>query len=105
MIRRPPRSTLFPYPTLFRSVPLQVERAEHRAEPRALLHLHRVSGMVPRLLLAVIDDAARLARDVLVERPAERDVEHLEPAADREEGHALIEREPGEIDLQIVASR
>src|SRR3712207_7333361 len=35
MIRRPPRSTLFPYTTLFRSVPLQQDRrlpleAEHR---------------------------------------------------------------------------
>src|SRR2546426_11379561 len=28
MIRRPPRSTLFPYTTLFRSVPLVHERAE-----------------------------------------------------------------------------
>src|SRR3712207_8464662 len=27
MIRRPPRSTLFPYTTLFRSVPLGLERA------------------------------------------------------------------------------
>src|SRR5256885_10394407 len=30
MIRRPPRSTLFPYPTLFRSL-----RHVHRVEPRA----------------------------------------------------------------------
>src|SRR6476646_10924909 len=28
MIRRPPRSTLFPYTTLFRSVPLQVPRPD-----------------------------------------------------------------------------
>src|SRR3989442_10802261 len=29
MIRRPPRSTLFPYTTLFRSVPGKVGRARH----------------------------------------------------------------------------
>src|SRR5256885_11818393 len=40
MIRRPPRSTLFPYTTLFRSPPRIVARscdAVHRTEPR-----HRV---------------------------------------------------------------
>src|SRR3712207_8274972 len=38
MIRRPPRSTLFPYTTLFRSVRLDV-RAQPRAEtPDALRH-------------------------------------------------------------------
>src|SRR5256885_13059203 len=31
MIRRPPRSTLFPYTTLFRSVPLDVIEAHERA--------------------------------------------------------------------------
>src|SRR5260221_9405845 len=30
MIRRPPRSTLFPYPTLFRSRPQQIHRRRHR---------------------------------------------------------------------------
>src|SRR2546422_1928356 len=38
MIRRPPRSTLFPYTTLFRSL----EGAElRRADPRVLAHLGR----------------------------------------------------------------
>src|SRR3712207_8393488 len=32
MIRRPPRSTLFPYTTLFRSVQRRVERFAHLAE-------------------------------------------------------------------------
>src|SRR3712207_6991966 len=31
MIRRPPRSTLFPYTTLFRSDPMTVQRASHTA--------------------------------------------------------------------------
>src|SRR3989449_10065294 len=32
MIRRPPRSTLFPYPTLFRSIPDDEARREHVGE-------------------------------------------------------------------------
>src|SRR2546430_9474010 len=42
MIRRPPRSTLFPYTTLFRSVHHVHRRgAGHRAHPRASLRLLR----------------------------------------------------------------
>src|SRR5256885_17252622 len=32
MIRRPPRSPLFPYPTLFRSLPVVVGRCSNRSE-------------------------------------------------------------------------
>src|SRR5260221_6562743 len=32
MIRRPPRSTLFPYTTLFRSMPISLPRHPHRLE-------------------------------------------------------------------------
>src|SRR2546426_8599346 len=35
MIRRPPRSTLFPYTTLFRSLPLDAGAAMRQPEPRA----------------------------------------------------------------------
>src|SRR2546425_3236486 len=35
MIRRPPRSTLFPYTTLFRSLSRQVRRHEFRRKPEA----------------------------------------------------------------------
>src|SRR5258706_14720068 len=41
MIRRPPRSTLFPYTTLFRSSPLL-----HRV---GNVQIHDVGGIVPRL--------------------------------------------------------
>src|SRR5258708_13865407 len=34
MIRRPPRSTLFPYTTLFRSLPDGVAHRDHRAWPQ-----------------------------------------------------------------------
>src|SRR5256885_16767380 len=35
MMRRPPRSTLFPYTTLFRSVPVPVESLESPPPPQA----------------------------------------------------------------------
>src|SRR3712207_7111337 len=42
MIRRPPRSTLFPYTTLFRSAELAAREVEHgRVE---LVEAHRVAG-------------------------------------------------------------
>src|SRR5256885_9844655 len=44
MIRRPPRSTLFPYTTLFRSLPA-VERAVPVAQ--GLVHLARMGGGEP----------------------------------------------------------
>src|SRR3712207_7989806 len=37
MIRRPPRSTLFPYTTLFRSLALRAAPREHAEPPRARL--------------------------------------------------------------------
>src|SRR2546422_3447699 len=40
MIRRPPRSTLFPYTTLFRSEPVIPEEVEHEREQRAQLVRH-----------------------------------------------------------------
>src|SRR3712207_7646242 len=49
MIRRPPRSTLFPYTTLFRSVvPIRLEAPEldDGCASRLLLRLHHPSGAV-----------------------------------------------------------
>src|SRR6266567_1836230 len=61
MIRRPPRSTLFPYTTLFRSEPLRHGRRGHQEGPRDLLRRQRSeehtselqsqSNLVCRLLL------------------------------------------------------
>src|SRR2546427_8058254 len=46
MIRRPPRSTLFPYTTLFRSVAVQFELAHFDQRVVALRpHLGQVEGM------------------------------------------------------------
>src|SRR5574340_1534051 len=38
MIRRPPRSTLFPYTTLFRSIPLAIPSTAGQRLPRFPLH-------------------------------------------------------------------
>src|SRR5437588_7968502 len=51
MIRRPPRSTLFPYTTLFRSVGLVVGRAIVRVEAVTRLGIdHDLDGLVAVLL-------------------------------------------------------
>src|SRR2546430_8377914 len=44
MIRRPPRSTLFPYTTLFRSFPVRSQVPGIREFPQPLLH--RIQGSV-----------------------------------------------------------
>ncbi len=45
---------------------------------------------------------ARELDDVLVQGAAERDVEDLDPAADRKEGDAPVDRGPRERDLAVV---
>src|SRR5690348_17685206 len=44
MIRRPPRSTLFPYTTLFRSIRVFVEDRIDRAVPGAVVFLDKLLG-------------------------------------------------------------
>src|SRR2546426_5796627 len=46
MIRRPPRSTLFPYTTLFRSPPRRGRRGVHRIEGGRDAHLQRLVAAV-----------------------------------------------------------
>src|SRR2546430_12927567 len=69
MIRRPPRSTLFPYTTLFRSRPLTVRNVLHRTlvkQNRAIVVTHgpRVLGkpylasvFAVYLILKILNDA------------------------------------------------
>src|SRR3712207_8811978 len=46
MIRRPPRSTLFPYTTLFRSTPAQrPELLTHRRMARGVVDVHQCPGV------------------------------------------------------------
>src|SRR3712207_8899924 len=80
MIRRPPRSTLFPYTTLFRSAPRSLRssdrraRARRRGAPSASVRPTRDSGGDPEL---DADDPG------VAQRP-----EPVEPlAADRSEEH------------------
>src|SRR2546429_6047993 len=55
MIRRPPRSTLFPYTTLFRSV----ARLTGARDPRRDAVLARAKELMDRELLAMADDITR----------------------------------------------
>src|SRR5262245_12163146 len=50
------------------AVDLELVSAERLREAASRFHLYLVRGLVPRLLLAVLDLRARLARHVLVER-------------------------------------
>src|SRR3989441_5912097 len=84
MIRRPPRSTLFPYTTLFRSLPLDRRAAPGHGNPA-----------VPRLVLAPADpgptsrtQGVQRVPGTLRGRPA--DARPLRPHRDRaRQGHAL----------------
>src|SRR2546430_8835773 len=94
MIRRPPRSTLFPYTTLFRSVsrlhdrmarvgrdmklrfrprPMQIPRARHRSEEHTS-ELQSQSNLVCRLLLE--KKKQRQVPTHLVQRRQADDEEH-----------------------------
>src|SRR5258708_17978086 len=54
MIRRPPRSTLFPYTTLFRS--FSATMVEHgKPAPDLFLHAARAMGVMPKDCLVVED--------------------------------------------------
>src|SRR3712207_9364015 len=68
MIRRPPRSTLFPYTTLFRSHPRDVERQlPHRAGDRRQHEQHRVDRVEQRALVRSEEHTSELqSRQYLV---------------------------------------
>src|SRR3712207_7600541 len=61
MIRRPPRSTLFPYTTLFRSAVQEEERLAGVVLHRVQLQLRRGEGLVP----VVVEGHARTPRPVV----------------------------------------
>src|SRR2546422_10503854 len=70
MIRRPPRSTLFPYTTLFRSHVFGVLAIDHDVELLGLPHRARDAGEI----------AHRADAGVQVEQLAQGDVERADPA-------------------------
>src|SRR5690242_21510032 len=66
MLRRPPRSTLFPYTTLFRSSRLdesrQIAIGEQSAQPAVVVHQHDRPG-APAVMLRLGEDTPhRLVR-------------------------------------------
>src|SRR3989475_7525409 len=64
MIRRPPRSTLFPYTTLFRSVVegAVADQGDDRAVRRRCLHAERRPQSGPESAAAAREEAPRLQR-------------------------------------------
>src|SRR2546426_10834650 len=86
MIRRPPRSTLFPYTTLFRSLALDQERQARVERPRA------------RVFVLAEQSGARLgvARDVQPTAERGRVLERrLEPLSRAPERRRLLLRDLG----------
>src|SRR2546430_11948525 len=102
MIRRPPRSTLFPYTTLFRSgeaevvvVPLGLALGEGVGQPRAPTYAARrrgavrpvhsyLEGVIPRLAIVRRRENCAEARDIVdheappyAERPLRADEVHV----------------------------
>src|SRR2546430_12016701 len=61
MIRRPPRSTLFPYTTLFRSYISEIEHGLHNIAVLMLLRLAHALEIPAARLLAPLDIRATLA--------------------------------------------
>src|SRR3712207_7043037 len=66
MIRRPPRSTLFPYTTLFRS------RSHHEVKARVLSYLQVLAAVLCLGLLVALLVAARLRKIVTRDRKSTR---------------------------------
>src|SRR2546430_5235809 len=56
MIRRPPRSTLFPYTTLFRSISLRITRPAHlhKRPPSRLVDPHALRRIVREPMLPLL---------------------------------------------------
>src|SRR2546428_3460241 len=103
MIRRPPRSTLFPYTTLFRSVPL----------PRARDALLHALGDLPLLVVVIENRRAVLRADVVVLAVHRRGGLHAGEAAEqllvaelhRIEGHLDGLGVPGAARAHVAAGR
>src|SRR3712207_7072271 len=71
MIRRPPRSTLFPYTTLFRSVLLEVDHVDVRAVERLVEPAVGHGAPGPRLGGRQLAGLLRVAHDLLDLAPDE----------------------------------
>src|SRR5256885_11136909 len=62
MIRRPPRSTLFPYTTLFRSFKVVIVRQHGRGLPRRAAQRAFVSGVADRFHIPAVEPVLHLMK-------------------------------------------
>src|SRR3712207_8676185 len=91
MIRRPPRSTLFPYTTLFRSVAVVVEHVDLLAQ--AAERDEHLDALVPRhrVVVVVVHDEQRRAHAVGEEERRVLDEAHRDRKSTRlNSSHANI---------------
>src|SRR3989449_9288559 len=108
MIRRPPRSTLFPYTTLFRSLaePERMDRDLVRAHLLVhlgrLLRVERPEPRPPRGVAATIELPTRLGDELLEDGAGVADDRHVDPAVGAELARVHVDvddlqvrREPG----------
>src|SRR2546425_13137560 len=82
MIRRPPRSTLFPYTTLFRSHEIRTPLAIIRGELENALQTPGLTGELRETVGSALEEAERLSRIV----------EQLLEMSRLEAGETLVER-------------
>src|SRR5256885_16292785 len=107
MIRRPPRSTLFPYTTLFRSV---FARRHPDADSLRVVHHHAVGAAVDPVFLGIAHDddvvGADVAAAVQLVQEGDRELEHVDFAVAHdvfEHGSALHDaRRDGTMGLHAV---
>src|SRR2546426_4454777 len=90
MIRRPPRSTLFPYTTLFRSFPVD-ERVAVAVRPRA--SVAEVRGGLETILVVEDDDQLR------------RSVKRILEAAGRSEEHTSELQSPCNLVCRLLLEK
>src|SRR3712207_9195120 len=78
MIRRPPRSTLFPYTTLFRSVLSEFAGAAAELKQAFLVNPHDIAGVKSQLLRALRMEPAEGAKRMRAMRRhlVKNDLEH-----------------------------
>src|SRR5258708_17748739 len=76
MIRRPPRSTLFPYTTLFRSLQAAIAACHARARTAAETDWARIAALYDTLAERTPSPVVELNRATVSARPACRSEEH-----------------------------